>query len=365
MNRVRRALRSLKEDRSSGRVIVSAAGSGLVAGTFPQLLLLVPGGNVTLAWVCCLGFAALGAGWTLSHSRSGVGIVIFQKPSASSSWPEDETLARAESAKSEHVGFFYVNVDALQPGVVGDARFQLARGVVQARLHELKESAASSVSFYLTSNQVDAFKLGAALVPVVGSGVLPRTGGPAILVHQVRRPTVSMGGHATRRITPPLPPLRFRVSNGAAIAEATSFPLASVIEREIHQFAASLGRPINHHALIVSIADNPDMRVQALGAAAVGGGDHYIGGSSIMCSSAVVFDCPHPPFPSDSAAYNALLAQIVEYWESYLARKSQENSSEAKGFLFLSGPVSLAFSLGGLMTPGRTEIVEQRRTGGA
>ncbi|MFH9768161.1 hypothetical protein ACH4N4_09385 [Streptomyces microflavus] len=346
--RIRRGYRKISEDRAIFSALFAALGSALVAGTFPELLKLIPGKTTTLAVISISGFLILSVSWINLHGRTGVGVAVFLQPTPSSGWSDARLIERSSTAKSHHVSFFYVNVDELHPGLTADARAGLTQRAIEARLKEEEAKNSSHISFYLACGLANAFRLGQQIFTAQGAQ-LRVFEFKEISVHQVS----SAGPNLT------LPPLILEGTPSGPRATQASYQLAPIIRRDTITLSPAAGQAINRHALILNITNNPNMITEAQDAAQGAQGPHgrYSVGVNDVCSSALVYECTASAFPDDRSAYNELLKDIVQYWTFYLSTKVSAHGLAPEGRLFISAPSSLAFSLGALL-PASTVVID-------
>ncbi|MFE2032843.1 hypothetical protein ACFXBB_06185 [Streptomyces scopuliridis] len=338
----------MKEDRVIFSSLSGAFGSVLVAGTFPELLKLIPGKTVMHTIALIIGFVLIAESWLSLHGRTGVGVAIFLQPTPASGWSDARLVERFLATKACHVSFFYVNVDELYPGLTGDARAELTQRVIEARLKEEGGRRSDHISFYLTCGLANAFRLGQRLFTQQGAQ-LHLFEFKEISVHQVSGSGPNL----------PLSPLVLEGTLNGPQTTQESYQLSSTIHRDTVALFPIGGQSVNRHALIINIANNPSMITEAQDAAR--GAQNHLGryavGPQDLCSSALVYQCLVPEFPNDRSAYNALLKDIVQHWIFYLSAQETVHGYTSEGRLFISAPNSLAFSLGALL-PSSTVVIE-------
>ncbi|MER5257520.1 hypothetical protein [Streptomyces sp. NPDC002855] len=339
--RIRRSYRRVNEDRALLSALFAALGAALVAGTFPELLKLVPGNTKMLAAIMFAGFLILAASWVNLHGRTGVGVAVFLQPTPTSGWSDARLIQHSSAAKNRHISFFYVNVDELHPGLTSDARANLTQRAIEARLKEEEAKNSSHISFYLSCGLANAFRLGQRIFNSIQGAQLRVFEFKEISVHQVS----SSGPNA------PLPPLVLEGTPSGPKTSAGSYHLTPIIRRDTVSLAPIGGQTVNRHALILNITNNPSMVAEAKDAAqgTQGPQGRYSVGSGDLCSSALIYQCTAAAFPEDRSAYNELLKDIVQYWNFYLSTQASVHGSSPEGRLFISAPSSLAFSLGALL----------------
>ncbi|MEU5046524.1 hypothetical protein [Streptomyces griseorubiginosus] len=320
-----------------------------MAGTFPELLKLIPGKTTTLWIVMIVGFLILAASWVNLHGRTGVGVAVFLQPTPNSGWSDSRLIQHSSTTKGSHVSYFYVNVDELHPGLTADARADLTQRAIEARLKEEEPKNSSHISFYLTCSLPNAFRLGQRIFNGAQGAGLHILEFKEISVHHVP----SSGPNS------PLPPLLLEGTPNGPQANQGSYQLGPIVSRNSVSLSPVGGQNVNRHALILNITSNLAMVTEAKSAAegAQGSQGRYVVGPQDLCSSALVYQCTTPTFPNDRSAYNELLKDIIQYWEFYLSTKATQHGSTPEGRLFISGPASLAFSLGALM-PNSTTVVD-------
>lgn len=346
--RIRRGYRRINEDRAIVSALFAALGSALVAGTFPELLKLIPGKTATLTVILIVGFLILATSWLNLHGRTGVGVAVFLQPTPTSGWSDTRLIEHSSAARSRHISFFYVNVDELHPGLTSDARAGLTQRAIEARLKEEEAKNSSHISFYLACGLANAFRLGQRIFKAQGAQ-LRVFEFQEISVHQVS----SSGPNLT------LPPLVLEGTPSGPQATQASYQLASIMRRDTVSLHPAGGQSPNRHALILNITNIPNMIAEAQEAAqgTQGQNGRYAVGAHDICSSALVYQCMAPTFPDDRSAYNELLKDIVQYWDFYLSTQASTHGSAPEGRLFISAPSSLAFSLGALL-PTSTSVVD-------
>ncbi|MFD7897195.1 hypothetical protein [Streptomyces sp. NPDC059743] len=319
-----------------------------MAGTFPELLKLIPGKILMNSIGLIIGFVFIARSWLSLHGRTGVGVAIFLQPTPASGWSDARLFEHFLATRVCHISFFYVNVDELYPGLTGDARAELTQRVIEARLKEEGANRSDHISFYLTCGLANAFRLGQRLFAPQGVQ-LRLFEFREIHVHQVSGAGPSL----------PLPPLVLEGTLNGPQTTQESYQLSSTIRRDAVALFPIGGQNVNRHALIVNIANNPSMITEAQDAAR--GAQNHLGryavGPQDLCSSALVYQCMVPAFPNDRSAYNALLKDIVQYWSLYLSTQATVHGSTPEGRLFISAPSSLAFSLGTLL-PTSTVVID-------
>ncbi|MFI0086495.1 hypothetical protein [Streptomyces bobili] len=320
-----------------------------MAGTFPELLKLIPGKTKTLIVISIFGFLILAASWVNLHGRTGVGVAVFLQPTPASGWSDARLIEYSSATKSRHIGFFYVNVDELHPGLTADARAGLTQRAIEARLKEEEAKNSSHISFYLTCGLANAFRLGQRVFNSAQGAQLRVFEFKEISVHQVS----SSGPNLS------LPPLTLEGTPSGPQISQGSYQLASIVRRDTVSLTPSAGQTVNRHALILNITNNPSMVAEAQDAAqgTQGPQGRYVVGPQDLCSSALVYQCTAPAFPDDRSAYNELLKDIVQDWSFYLSTKAAAHGTAPEGRLFISAPSSLAFSLGALL-PASTAVVD-------
>ncbi|MGW1887653.1 hypothetical protein [Streptomyces sp. NPDC001970] len=277
-------------------------------------------------------------------------MAVFLQPTPTSGWSDARLLEHSSAARSRHINYFYVNVDELQPGLTADARASLTQRVIEARLKEEEAKNSSHIAFYLACSLANAFRLGQQVFNSTQGAQLRIFEFKEISVHQV-----SSSGHNT-----PLPPLVLEGTPGGPQTTQGSYQLASIIRRDppIHLSPTS-NQLANRHALILNIANQPNMVREATEAAqgTQGSQGRYVVGANDVCRTALVYQCSTPRFPDDRSAYNELLKVIVQDWDLYLSTQASTYGSISEGRLFISAPSSLAFSLGALL-PTSTSVIE-------
>jgi hypothetical protein len=320
-----------------------------VAGTFPEILKLIPGKTKTLTVILIIGFLILAASWINLHGRAGVGVAVFLQPTPTSGWSDARLIEHSSATKSRHVSFFYVNVDELHPGLTANARADLTQRAIEARLKEEEAKNSSHISFYLTCSLANAFRL--------GQRIFNSTQGAQLRVFEFKEITVHQVSSSGPNF--PLPPLVLEGTPSGPQTSQGSYQLAAIVRRDTVSLSPVGGQNINRHALILNITNNPSMVAEAQEAAQGTQGPHgrYVVGPQDLCSSALVYQCTAPVFPGDRSAYNELLKDIVQYWSFYLSTQASTYSSTPEGRLFISAPSSLAFSLGALL-PASTTVVD-------
>ncbi|MFF6993000.1 hypothetical protein [Streptomyces sp. NPDC010273] len=347
--RIRRSYRRINEDRAILSALFAALGSALVAGTFPEILKLIPGKTRTLWIIMIVGFLVLVASWVNLHGRTGVGVAVFLQPAPNSGWSDTRLVQHSSTTRGHHVSFFYVNVDELHPGLTGDARADLTQRAIEARLKEEEPKNSSHVSFYLTCGLANAFRLGQSIFSSNQGAGLRILEFKDISVHQV----------ATSGPNSPLPPLTLEGTPSGPQTNQSGYQLTPIVSRNSILLTPASGQNPNRHALILNVTNNLAMVTEAKDAAegTQGPNGRYAVGPQDLCSSALIYQCTAPTFPNDKSAYNELLKGIVQDWSFYLSTKATSYGSAPQGRLFISGPTSLAFSLGALISD-ITKVVE-------
>lgn len=352
MRAIKEAFSKIYEDKNAVKVMIAALGSALVAGTLPELLKLIPGQNVTLVVIFVVGLIVLAASWISMNGRSGVGIAVFLPPSPEAKWSETKLLEQSAVAKRQHLSFFYVNVDELQPGLVGIDRVNLAQRVIESRLKEEHHVKPSAVHFYLACGLSSSFRLGQQTFNRDQGGQLRIFEFDKVIVQQV----------PTSRAQASLPPLSLKVTSDGAATTPESYNLGSLIRQQPVNLGSDGSIRVNRHALVLKIADTRNMVEEAIAAARGASPEQtgYLVGPNDVCSTALVLECTATTFPNDSAAYNELLRKIVQDWNLYLATQASSYNSIPEGRLFISAPTSLAFALGALL-PFSTKVIDRIR----
>lgn len=350
MRAFKRAFRKASEDKNAIRVLIAALGSALVAGTLPELLKLIPGQNITLGVIFVAGFLVLAASWISINSRSGVGIAVFLQPTPTSNWSENKLLEQSTVAKGQHLSFFYINVDELNPSLTGIDRVNLTQRVIESRLKEEHYSKSNTIHFYLACNLSSSFRL--------GQQTFNRGHGDQLRIFEFDNVVVQQV--PTSKAQTGLPPLSLKVTLDGPETTPERYHLGSMIRQQPINFGRQDSSQANRHALVLKIADTPNMIEEATAAARGASSEQtrYLVGPDDVCSTALILECTAPAFPNDGAAYNELLRKIVQDWTLYLATQESSYNSTPEGRLFISAPTSLAFALGALM-PFSSKVIDR------
>lgn len=349
---------------------LAGVAAAVAAGTLPDVIKGWLGEQRWLLTGLCLTAAVVFAGINLWQQRSrGVGIVIslprdvWREP-----WSGQWTAAAAHHARQNHDSCFTVRQDVTTalPGASPEVRkaarearlaaLDLAHRLATARLTEISEADPSTpVSLYVNAALPDAFELGAKFKFNVqrelrGVGADPED------IRLSKTPVLPQRSESGQADFFPAIRISGRLKEPLDAAEQVKADrIAQVVEEP--DFAGDpAGTAV---ALVVHLADNPQMVAQALHAAAVGCLDTK--GRFARCRAALVIDGRPANIPETAADFELAVRQVYAAWRTW--SRSRPEYRDLRTRVFLATPACVAFALGWLIGHAADVVAHPYETG--
>jgi hypothetical protein len=326
-------------------VAVTGVAATVAAGTVPDVIKGWWGDSRVFLTLLCLLSAVVFAGinW-LQQRRRGVGIVVtLRRDGWREPWTRQWPVAANDHARRQHDSCFVVQREVRAPDISETDGFGWAQArrneldvaweLVNARLMEAAVfDPAAPVSLYVNAALPDAYELGTKLKFNVQSSLRAL----ATPVLQQRAEVSGSDFHPALRVS-------------AQLKEPLTTPEGARAETLVSCRSESLGDGGSTEAgravaLVVHLAHNPAMVIEALQAARSGCAD--VTGATARCQAALVIDGGQANLPEGTEDFELVVRYVYSAWGAWLRENPAYASSEKR--LFIAAPVTIALALGWL-----------------